>query len=110
MSEIRLKADMALMRAFIELRRTEKLRIVVDQAREVFNLTEKDDDFRSIVDTLEMMEEFEQAYGVGSCINLENPIVERAISDDPSTWKQDHVENARNAPSRERIRIFLAAA
>jgi hypothetical protein len=110
MLEVRLVAQMELMKGFINLGRTMKLRAVVDQVHQFFQVGERDEAFADILGTLAKMEKFEEQFGVGSCINLENPVVQHAICYDPDRWKESHLRNARNAPSLSRSQILAYLA
>jgi hypothetical protein len=110
MKQYDLDCELELMNIFVQLGRTAKLKHVINRSGALFQGDKRQKKFDRLVQTLEMMEDFEQKYGRGSCINLQDPIVLQATIDDPHVWKPDEVENAKKAPMTDRMKILALAA
>ncbi|PSJ61636.1 hypothetical protein [Pseudaminobacter soli (ex Li et al. 2025)] len=103
------EVSLFIMNAFVEIGRTAKLRIIVDQDRLKFEDHPLKPQFDAIHARLLLMEDFERAHGPGSCIHLEEPITARDVAAGHRRFDMEEVENARRAPSAERVRILERA-
>ncbi len=105
------ETDLYIMMAFLNLGRTAKLRERVEMATKRAHFFGADSvQFDQIRSSLQQMEDFESAYGPGSCLNVEIPEVMEIVSKGSNQFDPVEIEAALRAPSQERVNILAWAA
>ncbi|WP_160004718.1 hypothetical protein [Rhizobium sp. 18055] len=106
-----LETDIRWMMTFLRLGRTAKLRERVNVAYKHRRFaTEERLQFARIQASLEVMEDFERKYGIGSCLNVEMPELLKIADTCNGQFDPDEIAAAQSAPSAERVNILAWAA